>query len=187
MKVVDWAVIGSLVGWFVLTAITQVRVERCQRLRRLDVIGALPGWNFFAPRPISQDFRLHVRVWTGAGRPGRWRAVPVIESRRLRHAVFNHHRRAKKAFFTMCVDVSRAVATGRYSSARIMHMTSYINLLEHASRAVGPAWGVQFRIVLVSYGPDGSRGRPVVVSALHRTSRIAEPSIEEVDRVLVDA
>ena len=187
MSIVDCAVVCSLVGWFVLTAITQVRVERCQRLRRIDVIGALPGWNFFAPRPISQDFRLHVRVWTGAGRPSRWRAVPVIEARRLRHAVFNHHRRAKKAFFTTCVDVSRAVATGRYSSARIMHMTSYINLLEHATRAAGPAWGVQFRIVLVSYSADGSRGRPVVVSALHRTGPIVEARVEEADPVLVDA
>ena len=58
------AVVGLLGAWFVTTAIVQYPNPVGRWLRAHDPTGhLLPGWNFFAPKPIQGDFAVWYRSW----------------------------------------------------------------------------------------------------------------------------
>ena len=62
------AVVGVLGTWFVMTAIVQLPWTAARSLRRFDPTGhLLPGWNFFAPKPVCRaDFAVYYRSLAGA-------------------------------------------------------------------------------------------------------------------------
>jgi hypothetical protein len=95
-------VAGLLVGlfglWAVASVLSQVRRPRVRRLRRFDVLGLVPVWNLFAPRPIVSDYFVSYRIWDAAGRQLHpWRRLPLPGDRRWFDAILNVRRRARKA------------------------------------------------------------------------------------------
>ena len=84
---------------------------------RIDPIGhLLPGWNFFAPKPIQGDFAVWYRSW-GASVDDRgevveasstqWRELEGIERRRLTDASVsvNPARYTRKSIFSCCMAI----------------------------------------------------------------------------------
>ena len=113
------AVVGLLGGWFVMTAIVQYPNPIGRWLRAHDPIGhLLPGWNFFAPKPIQGDFAVWYRSW-GATVDGRgevvqasstqWRELEGIERRRLTDAAVNPGRYTRKSIFSCCMAIVKTM------------------------------------------------------------------------------
>lgn len=180
------AVIGVFSVWFLMTAIVQLPFRRCRLVRLYDPVGhLLPGWNFFAPKPVRADFAVWYRSWPAydndkeevVADPGQpWAELAGIEQRRLTDGLVNPGRYTRKSIFTCC---HRIVATARRAGCRPDHVSGlpaddvlvslpYLLLLNKVSALSATAVAVQFRIDVVR----GDVGAPVpttaFVSAVHR-------------------
>jgi hypothetical protein len=180
------AVIAVLTVWFALTAIVQLPSERARSLRRLDPTGhLLPGWNFFAPKPIQADFAVWFRCWDAydpgceevvqaAG--GQWCELAGIEQRRLTDTVVNPGRYTRKSIFTCCTAIARAVRQLDYRPGEapdhppdaIMISLPYLLLAEKVSSMCAGAVAMQFRIDVVGYHASAPRASMIFRSAVHR-------------------
>ena len=180
------AVIAVLAVWFALTAIVQLPSKRARSVRRLDPSGhLLPGWNFFAPKPIQADFAVWFRSWDGyspgceevvqaAG--GEWSELAGIEQRRLSDTVVNPGRYTRKSIFTCCTSIARAVRRLDYRPGdepdhppdAIMISLPYLLLAEKVSSMCAGAVAMQFRIDVVDYHGSAPRASTIFRSAVHR-------------------
>ncbi|NUR71718.1 MAG: hypothetical protein HOU81_12925 [Hamadaea sp.] len=90
--------VGVFALWAAASAISQIRRPGVRRLRRFDVLGLVPVWNLFGPRPIVSDYFVSYRAWDEAGQEVHdWRRLPLPGRRRVLDAVMNTRRRARKA------------------------------------------------------------------------------------------
>src|ERR1700735_5385266 len=113
------AVVGALGAWFVMTAIVQYPNPLGRRLRAYAPIGhLLPGWNFFAPKPIQGDFAVWYRSWSSTDRDREevldagstdWRELEGIERRRIADGVVNPGRYTRKSIFSCATAIVRAM------------------------------------------------------------------------------
>jgi hypothetical protein len=180
------AVIGVLGVWFLMTAVVQLPFKRGKGIRRYDPIGhLLPGWNFFAPKPIQADFAVWYRSWESydedrdevldAGSMA-WRELAGIEQRRFTDAVLNPGRYTRKSIFTCC---ARIAATMRRTSYRpgdrqdlppdaILMSLPYLLLAEKVSSLSRHAVAVQFRIDVVRHDGGIARASTLFRSAVHQ-------------------
>ncbi|HSZ14166.1 MAG TPA: hypothetical protein VK790_09030 [Solirubrobacteraceae bacterium] len=188
MDVLAIAVVGTLCLWFPMTAIVQLPWERCRRVRRWDPVGhLLPGWSFFAPKPVRADFAVWYRWW-GSYEDGRadvpqddsspWVELAGIEQRRVTDALVNPGRYTRKSIFTCCYGIvvterkaagGQSAASGR-PSAEVMTSLPYVLLAEKVSTLCGDAVAVQFRIDVIHYDRGVAREVTVFTSAVHRTA-----------------
>jgi hypothetical protein len=97
-EVLAWALVALFTIWAAVSALAQIRQPWARKLRRFDFFGLIPGWNFFAPRPIVADYFISYRVWDTEQRELHpWKRMPLPGERRTIDAVFNLRRRARKA------------------------------------------------------------------------------------------
>jgi hypothetical protein len=54
-------IITIYAAWFILTIVYQFRLKGINSFKRLDVLKLIPGWRFFAPDPLDEDFYLLYR------------------------------------------------------------------------------------------------------------------------------
>lgn len=185
------AVIGILGAWFLLTAIVQLPSARIKRIRRYDPVGhLLPGWNFFAPKPIQADFAVWYRTWTSWAEDRdevletgstAWRELAGIEKRRFTDALVNPGRYTRKSIFTCCSRLAAAMRRAGLTPAEapglppdaIMLSLPYLLLAEKVSSLSAPAVAVQFRIDVVRHDGAGGRAFTMFHSAVHQ---VAGPS-----------
>lgn len=179
------AVVGVLSLWLLMTAIVQLPPARCRRIRRYDPVGhLLPGWHFFAPKPIRADFAVWYRSWEtfDVGDEVRedaaitWLELAGIEQRRITDAAVNPGRLTRKSIFTCCLRIVTMLgyplgrsdpATGLPSDA-IMLSLPYLLLAERVSTVCGDAQAIQFRIDVIGYERGVARPRTIFRSAVHR-------------------
>lgn len=154
--------IAVFAAWFVATAVSQIRTASIQALRRYDVLGLLPGWNFFAPQPITSDLFVRCR-WIDEDGVSPWRELDTPARRRPADAVLNLHRRERKALFDNAAMLARGFEEAT-DKRDVVLSSPYLLLLGVATAAVpGHAAVVQFRIDLAVGGDE----REVFRSALH--------------------
>jgi hypothetical protein len=164
-------IVVVLCAWFAVTAFCQLRIGACRRVRRLDWFGVLPRYNFFAPHPIVGDLLIQYRYgqdeeiapWTDLGAPAR---------RRWWHAVWPGERRAKKAAFSSALRVVTLYRQLPDQPRPLTGTVSYRLLLAWVARHSPATSWVQFRVVQVSYGPEGGRRLVAVRSARHLVSEV---------------
>jgi hypothetical protein len=97
-EILGWLLVALFAVWAPISALAQIRQPWTRGLRRFDYFGLIPGWNFFAPRPIVADYFVSYRVWDAAQREAHgWQRMPLPGERRAIDAVFNSRRRARKA------------------------------------------------------------------------------------------
>lgn len=168
VSVLDGAAIGVMAAWFLASVLGQLPLRLTARLRRWDLCGLIPYWNFFAPRPGTSDFHLLYRDRLPDGTVTPWTEVPLCDSRRWWHVAWNPVKREKKALFDVAVQLLKeALEAPRTELLQVS--VPYLVLLSFVSalpRAVA-ATGTQF-LVMLSPGraPDGAP-EPVFTSALH--------------------
>jgi hypothetical protein len=173
---------GALAAWFTLGALVQVPHRVCKRVRRLDPVGhLLPGWNFFATKPIEADLEVWYRGWHRTGDcdelvEGGWTRLDGLDNRGPLSALVHPRKRVKKVAYLAC---HRLLVAGKAGADRNQLMLSvpYLVLLGRISPLAGEARAVQFRIDVVTY-PCGRPQRATgLVSGIHWTS--AAPAAPE--------
>jgi len=182
MTVPALIVVAFLATWGAVSTITQVREPWAQRLRRLDPIGILPGWNFFAPRPITSDLEIRYRLWSAGNGAGGWSDLGLPRQRRITDMFFNPTRREKKTMFEACVRVLKSYSLYYPNDDAVIISMSYLLILGRVSAAVPEleAQGIQFGIWVVPSSPDGQRpARQVFQSALHSLDEKLSRSVPE--------
>jgi hypothetical protein len=186
------AVVGALGLWFLATAVVQLPYAWCQGVRRYDPIGhLLPGWSFFAPRPIGGDCSVWYRSWESYD-PDRdkvlagdkvledsslpWIELAGIETRRITDALVYPGRYTRKSIFTCCSHIAGMLidpnhrpdsATGLPPDT-VMLSLPYLLLTEKVSSVCKHAVAAQFRIDVVRRGEGTSQPVTVFRSAVHR-------------------
>jgi hypothetical protein len=90
--------------WFLLTLITQIKGRVRYRLKGWDVLGLIPIWSFFAPRPSNSDMHLLFRDLGPSGVWGPWNPVETIPPRRVYHLLWNPRRRPHAALINLWRD-----------------------------------------------------------------------------------
>lgn len=199
MTPITIAVVGILGAWFLATAIVQLPWQRCRRLRRFDPTGhLLPGWNFFAPKPIQADFAVWYRAWDSYDRDreevldagsGAWRELAGIEQRRVTDGAVNPGRYTRKSIFTCCSGIARAMRYLGYEQAAtgpahppdaIMISLPYLLLAEKVTALCADAVAVQFRIDVIRHERGSPRATTVFRSAVHRAARFTSNDLGHV-------
>jgi hypothetical protein len=164
-------IVCVLCAWFALSAFCQLRIGACRRVRRFDWFGLLPRYNFFAPHPIVGDLLVQYRYGTDDS-VAPWTDLNAPARRRWWHAVWPGERRAKKAAFSSALRVVTVYRQISDDPRRLTGTVPYRLLLAWVARhSPGDSW-VQFRVVQVSYGPDGGRRLVTVRSARHLVSEV---------------
>jgi hypothetical protein len=181
------AVIIVLSIWLLMTAIVQLPFGACRRIRLYDPVGhLLPGWNFFAPKPVRADFAVWCRSWDGyendrdevAGDGGSpWRELAGIERRRPIDGIVNPARYARKTIFTCCTAIIKMVVrdgaqpdpTSSLPSDAVLVSLPYLLILNKVTVLCPGVVAVQFRIDVVRYDAETPRSATVFRSAVHRT------------------
>lgn len=149
MPLLSAALVLVLGLWAVVSVLVQIRRPWVRRIRRIDVLGLAPAWNFFAPRPIVADYLVSFRIWDDGGQEVQsWQPLPYPGVRLAADAVFNRRRRARK-----CQWGSADFLLGRIVPAadplKRVATPSYLLLLGTATRrarAIPGANVIQFRI-----------------------------------------
>lgn len=154
------AAASSVLGaWFVLTAVIQLPWKRLKAMRGYEPTGhLLPGWNFFAPKPIAADFELffrHVPADRDFEEPTEWAPAESPQRNSLATLLFNPGRRTRKVVFHCCHRLLETKARPEVTENDLALSMPYILLLDRVSSLCPGSQAVQFRIDLVRH--RGSR------------------------------
>lgn len=104
------SVFGIFLGtWFLLSLLTQIRIDSIQRLRKWDLLGLLPMWWFFAPIPARGDIHLLYRCQLQDCTVLDWREIRPGGRRNWFSLIWNPGRRERKALF----DISNGLLAER--------------------------------------------------------------------------
>ena len=162
--------------------------QRPRRLRRYDPAGhLLPGWNFFAPKPVQADFAVWYRSWESCENDlgevpedgsSAWLELAGIHERRMSDAAVNPGRYTRKTIFTCCERIAAMLRDERCRPAdpaglpadMIIMSLPYLLLLTKVSALCGQAVAVQFRIEVVRHEGGMPHARTVFRSAVHRVA-----------------
>ena len=88
---------GVCIVWLALTIVGQISVKALTYMRRLDPLGLLPLWYFFAPNPVQYDSVLLFRfVNDKRDATGEWKVAKILYDERWYHCFFNTSRRLQK-------------------------------------------------------------------------------------------
>ena len=180
------AAVAVLGAWFAMTAVVQLPYARGRRLRHLDPTGhLLPGWNFFAPKPIQGDFAVWYRSWNSTDRDREevldagstdWRELEGIERRRITDGVVNPGRYTRKSIFSCATAIVRAMKHLGYEPVpgadhppdSLMMSLPYLLLTEKVTDLCRGSVAVQFRIDVIGYDQGRARSYTAFRSAVHR-------------------
>jgi hypothetical protein len=170
MTLVDAVIVGVLVTWLVLSVIANVGHDRNLRaLRAKDLVGLLPIWWVFAPRPIEHDRVVSYRDVLDDGRVSDWIDLPPIPRPRLA-PLWNPSKRLDRAMVDLCAGVSRAAVRG--PARHVLVQLDYLLLLHHVCAEPRRPGAIrrQYRVTRMRPTEPGGDGEAVVVfeSAYHR-------------------
>lgn len=155
-------------GWWVLTALHQMKRVRTLT-SRFDRYGAwLPLWTFFGPIPGTLDAEMLVR-YTRAGVVGEWTHLRMYEPRRWTHMIIHPNRRLEKTMFDAISDIKRQLGeegpperiTGTFAYAVLLSIVTSEARTHDVSHA-------QFMVVNSGGADDNPHSLvPLFASAVH--------------------
>lgn len=172
--------------WFLLSVANQFqRSERLrlpERIKSIDVVGAIPSWTFFAPRPGTSDYHLLYRQISRPGGISGWIEIPMVATRHWTHAFWNPHRRRSKVLCDCVGLISKQMHSAREEGAdlevtrsRLVVSVPYLAVLSQVMAVdADDRFAEAYRqfVVVERSGLDENRDVSVVVcSALHACSR----------------
>lgn len=156
--------------WFGAQVLAQLPSPRFRLRPPPSIRHLLPRWHFFAPKPIQGDFIVRYRTAAvSEDFRGRWTMVSGYPSRRLHHTLIFPGRRAHRALFECCRQITVMHRRKQVSSQlAILLSPAYMLLLEHVSAVsgVGEHEKLQFRIEVSKRTDSGSERRLVAFQSL---------------------
>jgi hypothetical protein len=153
--------------WFALSVIRQFRLPIMDWITRYDILGLVPSWRLFAPRPMRVDYKVMRRFSTDAGPRTKWHD-PVIDPHTNRwRIIWNPHRRGRK----ITGELGKLMGTAAFAdwpvSMRLQHGL-YVALLSRVSAdAPREANAVQFGIIVHRKFDPEYPSYPLFVSPFH--------------------
>jgi hypothetical protein len=165
-SIVGHVVSSALMLWLAASALAQLKFPPFRRLRRLDLLGLVPIWTFFAPNPATGDVYFVYRD-RGEG-VGRWTEIRIRSPRRSALvSVWNPDRRAAKALFDLAAEMDSVAHTRAKGAVQLS--VPYLALLEFTcSQAHFPDTRETQFMLLSDQGLDyGSDPVPVFLSDWH--------------------
>jgi hypothetical protein len=153
-----------LMLWLGVSALGQIGFQPVQRLRRMDFLGVVPIWTFFAPNPATGDVYLVYRD----DKTRRWTEISVRRPRRSWLAsVWNPDRRAAKALFDIAAEITQASRDSQSKDA-IQLSVPYLTLLRFVgSRAAREPDVNAMQFMLLSDHGLEKKNDPVPVFVSH--------------------
>lgn len=139
-------------------------------LKRLDPVGLLPYWSFFAPTPGTSDRRVLVRKKEADGKVGSWSEISVYEPRLASHLLWNPNKIRQKCVSDCVTAVLRDVSKSKESNSDFIQLSwAYIKLaqLAFSGRSLEKNELRQFSIV-ASEGIYRRDLHPLFISRWHR-------------------
>lgn len=125
--------------WFVLSALSQLKLQPLQKLKARDNFSLLPNWSFFAPRPGTFDYHLLFRDGDSSGNFNKWEEVPLADPRTLWGAVWNPGKRNKKALSDSVHALAQRSKTQPLKAVQLtipyLATLNYISSLPHTESA----------------------------------------------------
>jgi len=168
VEVVVAAVLGL---WLVATVLHQFPLKASAMLHRLDLFHLIPRWTFFAPRPMTSDYVVIVRLLDDQREVVRdWQPISDASARTLLSGLWNPQRRLRKFRHDaaqLLLKFSRELPDD--SIDRVVLTTPYLLLLNCACESLGEsdAAFVQFAVVQThGYEPEYEQ-RVLIRSGLH--------------------
>ena len=118
----EYLLVLLLTIWFVASVVVQLNVwegappavhRNVRVIHTLDVLGAVPSWNFFAPNPGTTDYHLLYRDRLDSGEISDWREAPIDKESTLLKAIWNPGKRKSKVLADVIGIVTQAVTAAR--------------------------------------------------------------------------
>jgi hypothetical protein len=168
---VTWILLIVLSAHGLLSILKQFR--RFQPfLNRLDPVGVLPYWSFFAPKPGTSDYRVLVRKKDADGNVGSWSEICVLQPRLASHLFWNPGKLRQKCVYDCVRFLLRLLSSSEDNeSKRNLAQVSwpYIKLaqLAFSGHSLEKDELLQFSIV-DSQGLDRRDVRCLFLSEWHR-------------------
>lgn len=135
-------------------------------LAKINRIGFLPYWSFFAPFPGTTDHRLVFAAKSEHHDP-EWAEVPLYESRKLSHLFWNRSKHLQKCFSDTIIYLLKSANEINDSSPDLIQVNwAYITLASIAEKRVQD--GAMYRFAIFS--SEGMRNRtlvPLFISGWH--------------------
>lgn len=159
-------------GLLVLTILAQLKIEVIDRFCQQYMLGIIPKWTFFAPKPGVTDFRISYRCFTGVNESTG--LVPVFEEffhRPFYAFIWNPNKRLKKAVFDMSVELATMLEQNHHKNNNYYIEISlpYLLILSYVSSLpqVQLYSKVQFVISLSSYHAGEEKLQLMYTSNIH--------------------
>ncbi|UFR06812.1 hypothetical protein KBP30_39075 [Streptomyces sp. Go40/10] len=162
-----------LSAWFAVSVAAQFSDRAGDLFPRSKRLGLIPLWTFFAPHPGVHDLHLLYRDRLRTGEVREPSYVPTIDSRRLRHSLWNPEKFRNKVLSDLADSLveqySHLVKEGRDVRV-IMLSTSYLVMANLAMKMPRPAEVVARQFILARDKTfEASPAREVVfLSEFHR-------------------
>jgi hypothetical protein len=139
-------------------------------LNRLDPVGLLPYWAFFAPKPGTSDHRVLVRKKDAEGNVGSWSEICVHEPRLVSHLLWNPSKIRQKCVSDCVRDLLREVSKPKENDSDFIQLSwPYIKLaqLAFSDHSLEKDELRQFSVV-ASTGIQKRDLHPLFISRWHR-------------------
>jgi len=163
------SVVGVFLVWLVLTTLNQFESQSAMKLRRHDIFYLLPRWTFFAPNPGTSDYHLVYRYMKGDGTVSEFREVTFPERQPLLSALWNPHKRLRKAFLDLSMDLTRLCGRPDINEDNIKITFSYLAVLNFLKGVplTRDVRSVQFAIMKSKGFIDSELPKLVICSDFH--------------------
>jgi hypothetical protein len=123
--------ITILTVWFLISALSQLKIRGMSQLKTHDIFSLIPNWSFFAPRPGTSDYHLLFRDFSASGSPCKWQEIPLAEERTIWGAFWNPQKRRTK---TLSDVVRGLLQLAQDSSVKDFSLTlPYLAILNYIS------------------------------------------------------
>ncbi len=113
-------VVGAVLGmWFVVCVACQLPMPMARALRRFDLVGVVPDWRFFAPRPATKDFYLMFRDSLEDGAATDWTEIETLAPRPWWGLLWNPDRRVRKAMFDLTTELAGELTANNDTTVKL--------------------------------------------------------------------
>jgi hypothetical protein len=140
-------VVLTLTAFTVLSILYQVRILQIF-LRKIDKPGVLPNYSFFAPKPMTNDYRLIYKIATKD--EAEWIEVPIYNRPGALRLFWNPDKYINKGLVDTCnflVAEFHALAEKRFIRISLHYLTLLLTVSRHIGREKQQGQSVRFAIV----------------------------------------
>ena len=145
-------VIAILAVFTVLSIVHQIRPLQ-RHLQKFDRFGLLPNYSFFAPRPLTSDYRLVYKIATDDD--AEWVEIPICAEAGALRLLWNPGKYVNKAFVDTCnflIAEFHALSQKTLIQLSLNYLTLLLTVARHLRHADGQAEAVRFAVVTTAGG-----------------------------------